>query len=157
MVSRASLKYLRMSPRKFRLVIPLVKGKGADEAIGILMATKKLAAKYAVDLIKSALANASRIHGVDTSDLYISKLTADGGPQLKRFRAASMGRASMIRKRTTHITLELDARKEGIGHPAKAQAHKHVKIDAKHGASEARTTARTKRRKASGTDLHVKK
>jgi len=101
------LRYVRITPRKFRLIIPLVKGKRAEEALGILHAVKKGASKYCIDLLNSAMANAKRIQGVDVANLYISNLVASGGPVLKRFRAASMGRASTIRKRTSHITLEL--------------------------------------------------
>ena len=108
MVTRSVLKYIRITPRKFRLIIPLVKGKNPETAIAILAGVKKNAARYCEDLIQSALANTKRIQGLDASSLYISKLTADGGPMLKRFRAASMGRASQIKKRTSHITLELD-------------------------------------------------
>jgi len=108
MIISAKLRYIRITPRKFRLIIPLVKGKNPDQAIAILAGVKKGAARYCEDLIQSALANAKRIQGLDASSLYISKLTADGGPMLKRFRAASMGRASQIKKRTSHITLELD-------------------------------------------------
>jgi large subunit ribosomal protein L22 len=112
MIARATLRYLRMTPRKFRLIIPLVKGKNAEQAVGILMNTKKLAAKYAIDLINSALANAKRKQqGIDVSTLVISNLVANHGPVLKRFRAASMGRASPIRKHTSHVTVELDVMK----------------------------------------------
>lgn len=107
MVTRAVLRYLRITPRKFRLIIPLVKGKRAEDALSILYTVKKGASKYCIDLLKSAMANAKRIQGIDVANLYISNLTASGGPMLKRFRAASMGRASTIRKRTSHITLEL--------------------------------------------------
>jgi large subunit ribosomal protein L22 len=69
---------------------------------------KKGASKYAIDLIKSAIANAKRKQGVDVANLYISRLIADCGPTLKRYRAASMGRASPILKRTSHLTVELD-------------------------------------------------
>jgi large subunit ribosomal protein L22 len=85
-----------------------VKGRRAEEAIAILSSMKQKAASYGVDLIKHAVANTKKMQGVDVADLYISKLIADGGPQLKRFRAASMGRASPIRKRTSHLTVELD-------------------------------------------------
>ena len=108
MITRAVLRYVRITPRKFRLVIPLVKGKRAEEAIGILSSVKKNASKYAIDVISSAINNTKRMQGVDVSDLYISNLIANGGPMLKRFRAASMGRAGMIKKRTSHITVELD-------------------------------------------------
>ena len=109
MVSKAILRYERLSPRKFRLIIPLVKGKRAEEAIAILGAVKKKASGYGIDLLKSAIANAKvKNQGIDTSTLYISKMIADPGPMLKRFRAASMGRASMIHKHTSHLTVELD-------------------------------------------------
>ena len=108
MVTRAIVKYIRVTPRKFRLVIPLVKGRNPEEALQVLMTVKKGAAKYASDLIRSAIANAKQVKGVDIADLYISRMTADCGPTLKRFRAGSMGRASTIRKHTSHITVELD-------------------------------------------------
>lgn len=126
MVSKAILRYIRLSPRKFRLVIPLVKGKRAEEAIAILSAVKKKGSLYGIDLLKSAIANAKRnVPGLDTSTLYISKLVADPGPMLKRFRAASMGRASSIHKHTSHLTIELDVLK-----PQEPQAE-HVKAGAK--------------------------
>jgi len=110
MVTRAVLRYVRISPRKVRPVIPLVKGKNPKEAIAILFSVKKKASLYLIDLLNSAIANAKRIQGIDIDNLYISNLIASGGPQMKRFRAASMGRASTIRKRTSHITVELDQR-----------------------------------------------
>lgn len=102
------MRYIRISPRKFRQIIPIVKGKNPEDAIIILGSVKKGASKYAIDLISSAVANAKRIQGVDVNKLYISRLIANCGPQLKRFRAASMGRASSIRKRTSHLIVELD-------------------------------------------------
>jgi len=126
MIAKASLKYIRITPRKFRQVIPLVKGRRAEEAIAILMSVKKGASKYAIDLLKSALANAKRIQGVDASTLYISKFIADGGPMLKRFRAASMGRASPILKRTSHITVELDAAKKPEDEAGKVKVKERV-------------------------------
>lgn len=112
MTSKAILRYARISPRKYRLVIPLVKGKGAEEAIAILSTVKKKASGYAIELLKSAIANAKRnVNGIDTGTLYISKMIADPGPMLKRFRAASMGRAGSIHKHTSHLTIELDVTK----------------------------------------------
>lgn len=108
MISRAQGRYIRLTPRKFRQVIPLVKGMKAEDAISILMGVKKKASTYAIELLKSAIANAKRVQGVDAANLYISRMVANGGPQLKRFRAASMGRAAMVRKRTSHIIVELD-------------------------------------------------
>ena len=109
MISTATLRYMRISPRKVRPVIALVKGKKADDAISTLYSVKKKASALLIDVISSAVANARRIPGMNASNLYVSSLIANGGPQLKRFRAASMGRASSIRKRTSHITVVLDA------------------------------------------------
>jgi len=109
MISTATLRYMRISPRKVRPVIALVKGKKAEDAISTLYSVKRKASALLIDVISSAVANARRIPGMDASNLYISSLYANGGPQLKRFRAASMGRAGSIRKRTSHITVELDA------------------------------------------------
>ena len=113
MISKAILRYIRITPRKFRLILPLIKGKNPEEAIQILRAVKRGASKHAIDMLTSAIANAKRNdQGIDVSTLYISKMTADPGPTLKRFRAGSMGRASTIRKRTSHLTVELDQKKQ---------------------------------------------
>jgi large subunit ribosomal protein L22 len=133
MVSKAVLRYVRLSPRKFRLIVPLVKGKRAEEAIAILTGVKKRASEYGIALLKSAIANARvKVQGIDTSTLYISKLIADPGPMLKRFRAASMGRAGSIHKHTSHLTIELDEIKTEGAHTAhhegKAAAAKEPKI-----------------------------
>lgn len=108
MVTRVVAKYIRITPRKFRQVIPMIKGKNPELALAILMNVNKKAAKCGIEVLKSAIANVKRIQGIDPSTVYISKVVADCGPQLKRFRAASMGRAASIRKRTSHITLEID-------------------------------------------------
>ena len=137
------MKYTRLSPRKFRLIIPLVKGKRAEEAIAILSAVKKKASGIGIELLKSAIANAKvKNQGIDTSTLYISKMIADPGPMLKRFRAASMGRASMIHKHTSHLTVELDVIKTEAPSSAadktktlpkikKTEAHTPVKTEVK--------------------------
>jgi len=126
MVTRAVLRYVRISPRKVRPVIPLVKGKRPEEAIAILFSVKKKASQYLIDLLRSAMANAKRIQGMDMSTLYVSNIIANGGPQMKRFRAASMGRAGEIRKRTSHITVELDQlAPKAKEHAARAAEPKH--------------------------------
>jgi len=129
MVTRAQARYIRISPRKFRQVIPYVAGKKPEDAIAILMNVKKGASVYAIELLKSAIANAKRMQGVDVSGLYISKMVADCGPMLKRFRAGSMGRASMIKKRTCHITVELSelSKKQDLKHAPVAQHTEDVK------------------------------
>lgn len=108
MVTRAIAKYVRVSPRKVRQVIDLIRGEDVDGALIVLSHLNKRAATYVERALKSALANAERGTRLKAQDLYISKITADGGPFLKRHKAAPMGRAVMIRRRTTHITVELD-------------------------------------------------
>jgi large subunit ribosomal protein L22 len=108
MIAKASLRHIRISPRKFRLIIPLIKGARAEDALMILASVKKKAAQYATDLLRSALANAKRVQGVDPSQLYVTKMVAGCGPMIKRYRAASMGRAVMVRKRACHVAVELD-------------------------------------------------
>jgi len=159
MITKASLRYIRISPRKFRLIIPLIKGKNAEEAVAILASIKKRASTYALELLKSALANAKRMQGVQVSDLYISKLIANGGPMLKRFRAASMGRASPILKRTSHVTVELDVAKSPQDDLSGAKAKAHAVPD-KQGSkvSQARaekTAAPSRRPKAE--EAHTRK
>lgn len=147
MITRAVAKYIRITPRKFRQIIPLVKGKSPEDAIIILMNVNKKASIYAIELLKSALANAKRVEGIDLTKLYISRMFADCGPQLKRWRAASMGRASQIRKRTSHITVELDIMKQGSApEVATEAAHAASKTQAKAAPAKA---GRTRTAKAS--------
>ena len=108
MISKAVVKYLRISPRKVREVIYLVRGKNADQALGILKNTNKKAAVLLTKLLNSAIANTKRLPNIREEDLYISSISADGGPSLKRFKAQALGRATMIKRRTSHITIELD-------------------------------------------------
>ena len=137
MIAKATLRYIRISPRKVRQVIPLIKGKRAEDAVAVLFSVKKRASEYLIDLIESAMANARRVQGVDVANLYVSNLIANGGPQLKRFRAASMGRAGQIRKRTSHITVELDTlvgKEAPAGKAAGAQEPEQKKAGQKHAA-----------------------
>ncbi|MBM3254422.1 MAG: 50S ribosomal protein L22 [Candidatus Omnitrophica bacterium] len=108
MISKATLRFIRFAPRKLRQVIALVKGEPVNKAIAILENTNKQATKPIRELLNSALSNAKRIPSINIEELYISKLKADEGPMLKRYKAQAMGRATMIRKKTSHITMELD-------------------------------------------------
>jgi len=103
----ARLRYLRMSPKKVRLVADLIRGKNVNEALTILNLSVKRAAKPLKKLLESAIANAKQTGKMDIDNLYISHLTVDEGPTLKRFRPRAMGRATIIRKRTSHITIKL--------------------------------------------------
>ncbi|MBI5116697.1 50S ribosomal protein L22 [Candidatus Poribacteria bacterium] len=110
MIAKAKGRFIRIAPRKARLVVDLVRGKNTDEALGLLRFTQKGATKIVQRLIKSAVSNAEQRNDVNVDNLYISKATVDGGPALKRFRPAPMGRALRVLKRTCHITIELDER-----------------------------------------------
>ena len=107
---RAKLRFVRVSPRKARLVADLIRGKGSEEATNILTFTKKAAAKILIKLLKSAIANATQKKNIDVDRLYIKKITVDQGPTMKRFQPRALGRATTIRKRTSHITIVLDER-----------------------------------------------
>jgi large subunit ribosomal protein L22 len=111
--ARAVLRFARIAPRKVRIVLDLIKGKDVDEALSILRFTPKAASRVVEKLVKSAVANAENNNNMDRDSLYISKAYADQGPTLKRFRARAMGRANMIRKRTSHITVVVSEKKEG--------------------------------------------
>ena len=116
MVTRALEKYLRISPKKLRLVADLLKKKKVDEATYILMNVNQKGARILTAVLNSALNNAKRLPGKNFTEnnLFISRVCIDSGPSLKRYRAMSMGRAGVIRKRTSHVLIELDAVKESV-------------------------------------------
>jgi len=104
---KAKLRFARVAPQKVRLVADLIRGKKSEEALNILTFTKKAAAKTVIKLLKSALANANQ-KKVDVDRLYIKQITVDQGPTMKRFMPRALGRATTIRKRTSHINIVLD-------------------------------------------------
>ncbi len=106
----AKAKYIRMSPRKVRLVIDLVRGAAVDKALNQLQFLRKDAAKPVKKLVESAIANAVNNFKLKRENLYIKKIICDGGPSLKRWRPRARGRAAPILKRTGHITIVLDER-----------------------------------------------
>lgn len=110
MEAKATAKFIRVSPRKARQVIDLVRGKDAGEAIGILRNTPRKAARIIEKVLNSAVANAENNHDMIAEDLYIAKAFVDEGPTLKRFRPRAMGMATRIRKRTSHITIVVSER-----------------------------------------------
>lgn len=107
MIAHANGKHIRISSRKVRLVIDLIRGKDVATAAAILVQAEKRAAEPIGKLLNSAVSNAKQ-KGLDESQLFISKITADSGPSWKRFRPAPFGRATRILKRTTHLNIELD-------------------------------------------------
>ena len=106
-VVRAHAKYVRTSARKARLVCDHIRGKDVADARAILTHTNRAAAEAWSKLLESAVANAAENHSLDGDDLRIVFVAADEGPTLKRFRPRAMGRATKIRKRTSHLTIEL--------------------------------------------------
>ncbi|MFA5080469.1 MAG: 50S ribosomal protein L22 [Candidatus Paceibacterota bacterium] len=114
MAFEAKLKHLRIAPRKVRLVADLVRGKKVEEAQAILNFTVKRASLPVLKLLNSALANAKNVAQKDGSSLFISKITVDGGPVLKRILPRAKGKADRMIKRSSHITIVLDERKEEV-------------------------------------------
>ena len=107
---RAMAKYVRVSPRKARLVMDQIRGKKVEEALNVLNFAPQKSAYLVKKLISSAVANAEENSEIDVDTLFIKRIYADEGPTLKRFRPRALGRASRIRKRTTHLTVILDER-----------------------------------------------
>ena len=104
---RARAKYVRTAPRKARLVIDHIRGKDVDQARAILVHTPRAASRDVLKLLDSAIANAENSHDLVADDLKIGKVYVDEGPTLKRYRPRALGRATRIRKRTSHMTIEL--------------------------------------------------
>jgi large subunit ribosomal protein L22 len=111
---KAKLRYLRIAPRKVRLVADLIRGKSAEEAEKILNFTKKRAALPILKLLKSALANAKNNYRLEEKNLFISKIFVDEGPRLKRILPRARGRADIIQKKMSHVTLVLEEKKENV-------------------------------------------
>ena len=150
MEATATLRYLKASPQKVRLVADMIRGKKVDEALSILRFLKKHSAKDLEKLLRSAVANAENSEaGADSDDLVVSKIYVNEGPREKRIQPAPMGRAYRIQKRKAHITVHVsdevkavNARK-GNGAPASAgTATAAKKKPAKAGASRARRAAK---------------
>ena len=101
----AHAKYLRISPRKVKLICDVIRGRDADDAAAILAAMPHSAAEYMAKLLKSACANAENNFNMDPAKLYVKSVSADPGPILKRMQPVGRGRGHRINKRTSHITL----------------------------------------------------
>ncbi|PYQ51121.1 MAG: 50S ribosomal protein L22 [Acidobacteria bacterium] len=132
MEATATLKYLKASPQKVRLVADLIRGKKVDEALSILRFTKKSSAKDLEKLLRSAVANAENTEkGVDSDDLVVSKIYVNEGPREKRVQPAPMGRAYRIQKRKAHVTVHVSDEVKAVnarsGDVAPASAGKTAK------------------------------
>src|SRR5215210_1890977 len=104
---RAQAKWIRVSPRKARLVVDHIRGRTVPEARTVLAFTPRAAAREIEKVLRSAVANAETNHGLVGDELLVASAYVDEGPTLKRWRARARGRVARIRKRTCHITLEL--------------------------------------------------
>lgn len=111
MQARAVARYVRISPRKARQVVNLIRGKSLDEALAILRFTPKRASSIVEKVVRSAAANAENNHQLDVDALYVKTTYVDEGPTMKRIRPRARGRADRIRKRTSHITVILEERR----------------------------------------------
>ncbi|CCH50535.1 50S ribosomal protein L22 [Pseudodesulfovibrio piezophilus] len=105
MEAKAVAKYIRVSPRKTRLVADNIKGKGVEDALNILRFTPKKSAKILSKVLFSAISNAEQMPGVDVDSLIVDSIMVNEGPTWKRIQPRAMGRAYRIRKRTSHITI----------------------------------------------------
>ena len=112
MEARAILRYAKVSPTKARQVLRIISGMKAGDALYQLRFIPKKSARIVEGVLKSALANAEQ-KGMDLDKLYIKKAVADEGPMYKKWFPRAHGRATMIRKRTSHITLVLEEKEEG--------------------------------------------
>jgi len=107
---RAHLKWLRMSPRKVRLIADVIRDKAVGDAVSVLQRSQKLAAEPVLKLLRSAVANADDAGQYDLDKLYVSSVYVDEGPTWRRWMPRAMGRASRICKRLSHVSIELAER-----------------------------------------------
>ncbi|HVJ47532.1 50S ribosomal protein L22 [Desulfitobacterium sp.] len=113
MQAKAIARYVRISPRKVRQVVDLIRGKKVSDALAILQFTPKGATEPVTKVLQSAVANAEHNYEMDGDSLFVAEVFVDQGPTLKRIRPRAMGRADQIRKRTSHITVVVGEKKEG--------------------------------------------
>lgn len=115
MESKAVARYMRTSPLKMRRVIDLIKGKNVEDALNVLHFSPKRSAKFIEKTLNSAVANFFEAYEgkkITPGDLYVKKVWVDEGPMLRRFRPMSMGRVGRIRRRTSHLTIILEDKKQ---------------------------------------------
>ncbi|MCT2587268.1 50S ribosomal protein L22 [Actinophytocola gossypii] len=127
----ARARYVRATPMKVRRVVELIKGRSADEALNVLRYAPQSASEPVAKVLASAMANAENNLDLDPETLWVSAAYVDEGPTLKRFRPRAQGRAYRIRKRTSHITVEVESRPK----PEPKKAAKGRKPSAKRSAS----------------------
>jgi large subunit ribosomal protein L22 len=111
--ARAQARFVRVSPRKVRRVIDLVRGMKAAEALDVLRFAPQAASEDVYKVVASAMANAEHNERLARDTLWVGEAYVDEGPTLKRFRPRAQGRAYRVRKRTSHITVVVESRTEG--------------------------------------------
>jgi len=148
---RAQAKYVRMSPRKARLVAEHIRGRSVPEARAVLAFTSREAAGVLQKVLQSAVSNAEANHGIAEDRLYVKATYVDGGPVMKRWRARARGRVARIRKRTCHITVTL-VEAPPVAAPAVEQAAPAEVAEApkpKRAAAKKTTASHSKKKSAS--------
>ncbi|SHF09520.1 LSU ribosomal protein L22P [Caldanaerobius fijiensis DSM 17918] len=110
MEARATARYLRLSPLKARLVVDMIRGKSVREAMAILNYTPNKAAYYLRKVLKSAVANAENNFNMNADNLYVAEVFANPGPIMKRYKPRARGRADVMRRRTSHLTVVVKER-----------------------------------------------
>jgi large subunit ribosomal protein L22 len=123
---RAEAKWVRISPRKARLVAEHIRGRSVPEARSVLAFTPREAARELDKVLRSAVANAESQHQLSDERLYVSAAYVDEGPRMKRWRARARGRVARIKKRTCHITVKLAEIQDSAPVPAKQRAPKQA-------------------------------
>ncbi|MDD2553150.1 MAG: 50S ribosomal protein L22 [Desulfotomaculaceae bacterium] len=113
MEAKAIVRYVRISPRKARQVVDLIRGKKVSEALAVLRYTPQRASEVVTKVVKSAAANAENNLQMDREELYVTSCYVDQGPSFKRYRPRAQGRADIRLKRTSHITVMVGDKKEG--------------------------------------------
>jgi large subunit ribosomal protein L22 len=111
--TRASTRFVRLTAQKARLVVDLIRGEPVERAMAILEYTPKRGAKTVLKTLRSAVANAESTQNVDVDTLYVKRAFVDEGPTAKRYLPRAHGRATKVFKRTSHITVVVDARGAG--------------------------------------------
>ncbi|MHB8124513.1 MAG: 50S ribosomal protein L22 [Desulfitobacteriaceae bacterium] len=112
MQAKAIAKFVRISPRKVRQVVNLIRGKKVSDALAILQFTPKGSTEPVTKVLKSAVANAEHNLELVADNLFVTEVFVDEGPTLKRIKPRAMGRADQIRKRSSHITVVVGEKKE---------------------------------------------
>ncbi|WP_027365227.1 50S ribosomal protein L22 [Desulfotruncus alcoholivorax] len=111
--AKAVARFIRISPRKVRLVVDLIRGKDVKEALAILKYSPQRASVPVAKVVKSAVANAEHNYDMDSDNLVVAACYVDQGPTIKRWQPRAMGRADVLRHRTSHITVIVKEKKEG--------------------------------------------